>query len=395
MTRLISRVGYGPATGVDRVEMAYLQQVLSQGTPDARYFCRTTRGYLLLDARGAEVLLNLVRDEALPGPADRMSRILRRGDDLRHRTEAMLRPLAVARAAPWRLARLLSRARAPFTYLNVGHSNLSDRTLSAFAAHSDARTVVMVHDLIPIRHPEFSSEGMPAMFARRIERVRMLADVVLCNSKSTCDDLSAYWSGADRQPNRCVAPLGLAPRAVPKDRRDPKSFVMLGTIEPRKNLGLMLDVWDRLSERTPLSQMPHLHIIGRTGWSVDKVMARLKAHPLNGTVIFPHGVLPDAQVDRHLARANALLFPSLAEGFGYPPLEAALAGALPICSDLPVFRETLGESAVYLDPRDVYAWSETINQRLLGLLTEPDMSGLQRPTWKRHFETVKAALTVD
>jgi glycosyltransferase involved in cell wall biosynthesis len=167
---------------------------------------------------------------------------------------------------------------------------------------------------------------------------------------------------------------------------------MLGTIEPRKNHALMLDVWDTLAAELPPGLMPELHIVGPVGWRVEALMARIEAHPLKGRAIHLHGPLPEVEMQAQLARATALLFPSLAEGFGYPPLEAALMGALPICSDLPVFRETLGKSAVYLNVKDAYSWSDTIKKHVLGIealpiLPPPEVSG-----WQAHFERVARAV---
>jgi glycosyltransferase involved in cell wall biosynthesis len=87
-----------------------------------------------------------------------------------------------------------------------------------------------------------------------------------------------------------------------------------------------------------------------------------------------------------------LLFPTLAEGFGYPPLEAARLGVLPICSNLPVLKETLNDCAVYLDPLDRYSWLETIKKRSGVNLAGETRPNLDYPTWQAHFEKVSHAL---
>jgi glycosyltransferase involved in cell wall biosynthesis len=71
------------------------------------------------------------------------------------------------------------------------------------------------------------------------------------------------------------------------------------------------------------------------------------------------------------SEADTLLYPSLAEGFGLPPHEALDHGLLPICADIPSLRAGLGDAAVYLDPRDVYSWEETIRKRISGKLDGP------------------------
>lgn len=332
----------------------------------------------------------------MPARGDLISRMIGKGDASRHRVEASLRAVAVDRAMPFGLSRMLARA-APgrFTYLNLGHSNLSQATLTAFARAPQARVAVLIHDLIPITHPELVAEGMPARFSGRIERVRQTADVVVCNSDVTKADLGAHWQEAPSRPASFVAPLGVDAPPRHDGPRDPRHFVMLGTIEPRKNHALMIDVWERLAAELAPDQMPDLHIIGPTGWRVEALMHRLARHPLRGRSIHLHGPLPEAEVQAHLSRAAALLFPSLAEGYGYPPLEAALMGALPICSDLPVFRNTLGDSAVYLNVTDAYSWSETIKKHVLGMSKLPVLPPPEVTRWPAHFETVTRALARD
>ena len=397
VTRLVGRVGRGVLTGIDRVELAYLEHLLDIDDDGARYLLRSTRGYLVLDREGGALLSAFLRGKTpLPARGDLLSRAYGKGSDPRHRVESALRRVARDRCLPGGLWRAIRRqGGAGFTYLNTGHSNLSEATLRAMGTAPGVRIAVLIHDLIPITHPELAQVGMPERFAGRIERVARHADLVICNSAATADDLSRHWAGQAGAPPRLVAHLGVDPPGdIPSDEgRRPDRFVMLCTIEPRKNHALMLDVWERLAETLPPERMPDLHIIGPEGWRVEALMARLRAHPLTGRAIHLHGPLPEAEVRAHLERATALLFPSLAEGYGYPPLEALAAGALPICSDLPVFRETLGESAVYLKVNDPYPWAIMIEQHILGMARLPRPSAPPVPGWAAHFDKVGAALS--
>lgn len=389
VTRLLTRVGRGAVTGIDRVEIAYLAEALEG---DANYLCRTTRGYLLLDRRGGQALLDMITGAGPLGRADWISRLTGRGQKPRHRAEAALRQLSIAWCRSVALPKLLQDHAAPgCNYLNVGHSNLSEATLSAMAAHPGT-CGVMIHDLIPLTHPEYVADGLPKPFAGRIDRVRRFADLVISNSAATQADLSAHWAGQTEPARKVIAHLGVAPRPMPANvTRKPSHFVMLGTVEARKNHALMIDAWDALAQML-LPQMPELHIIGAIGWKVDDLVARIRQHPLFGRSIFLHGPLPDAEVQDHFARANALLFPSIAEGYGYPPLEAALVGATPICSNLAVFTETLGDCAVYVDSNDAYSWAETIKQHFRGTAVKPELTTLKVATWAEHFDTVADAI---
>jgi glycosyltransferase involved in cell wall biosynthesis len=395
VTRLLTRIGRGALTGIDRVELAYLRAAIEAGCES--YLCRTTRGYLRLDRTGARRLHEMAEGTRPLGAADMLSKLTFRGNRPRHRVEAALRAVAVDRCAPNGLPALIERGpNRNLTYINVGHSNLSHATLTAFAAREGARVMVMIHDLIPLTHPACVADGQPEKFAGRVERVRLHATHVIANSEATSNSLDAHWAGQRMPPHRIVAPLGVELRQAP-DRvtREADLFVMLGTIEARKNHALMLDAWDLLAQDLPPERMPHLHIIGAIGWKVEPFMDRLKSHPLFGSRITlngPDGLLDDEAVQDRLSRAGALLFPSIAEGYGYPPLEAAMAGAVPICSNLPVFRETLGDCAVYVDSYEAYPWADTIKQHLCGTAVKPELTRLKVATWAEHFEKVAEAV---
>jgi glycosyltransferase involved in cell wall biosynthesis len=393
VTRLLSRIGRGAMTGIDRVELAYLDHLIAVGGAETRFFCKTTRGFLVLGRDGAVTLSALAHGTAKPGSADLWSRISGRGDRARHRAEATLRPLAVDRCLPPGLPRMLARqTRRPVTYLNTGHSNLSVRVLSGFAGQG-ARIATLIHDLIPLTHPETVAPEMPARFATRIDTVRRYGDVVICNSDATRQGLARHWAGPGTKPRLITAHLGVDPVGHRPDHpRDLRAYVMLGTIEPRKNHALMLDVWEALARDLPPDQLPHLHIIGPRGWRVDDLLQRLDTHPLINSAIFEHGPLPENAVVARLAAARALLFPSIVEGFGYPPLEALQLETLPITSDLPVLRETMGDAAVYVPENDAYSWTETIKKHVDGSLRVPVLTSAQIPRWRDHFETVARGL---
>lgn len=388
LTRLLSRVGRGPLTGVDRVERAYADWVLATD-PDPRFLVRSSRGYLIFGAAGARAFLQALDTDGPWGRPDLLSRLTGKAANPRHAAESLLRRHALAKCLPGGLLpRLSDHLREDTVYLNTGHSNLGDHTLAAVQALPDLRCAVFVHDVIPLDHPELSSPGFPEHFAQMLSRIVARADLILCNSQDTAARLQRRF---DDLPPVVPAHLGVpppaAPEAMPFDPDVPR-FVTLGTIEPRKNHALLLDVWDSLPE----DGRPHLHIIGRRGWADAVLLQRLETHPLRGTAIFEHEGLTDGQVTTLLTGAHGLLFPTLAEGFGLPAVEAARLGTLPICSDLPVLREILGDYAVYLDPANAYSWLETIKKRSAVSLAAESVSGFRVPTWSAHFRTVEAAL---
>jgi glycosyltransferase involved in cell wall biosynthesis len=171
---------------------------------------------------------------------------------------------------------------------------------------------------------------------------------------------------------------------------------MLGTIEPRKNHRLILDVWLELhGELGPAT--PHLFIVGERGWKSQDVIESLEhSAPLRGFVK-ECGRMPDATVAGLLKGARALLLPSFAEGYGLPLAEALTQGTPVLCSDIPVFHEVGGDIPDYLSPTDGTAWRAAVLDYAQPHSTKREaqrrrLASWSQPTWKQHFAVVDAAL---
>lgn len=362
-------------TGVDRVEFAYLDQLVSRETP-AFGLLRSALGYLLIDRAGMIAL----RDGALDLRRDLIGRIAWRDDPQRGHAEAALRRLAIARCARFGLRHMLARHLPQgATYINTGHTNLDTRGLTQIKA-AGLQIAVLVHDTIPLDHPKFARPDSIAPFRRKLQAVSAQADLVIHSTEATRTATESQFLTMGRVPPGIVANLGVTvadPQPCP--RPTAPYFVILGTIEPRKNHALLLDIWQSMT--TP----PHLLILGGRGWSIDALATRLDALPASGPIQERAG-LSDGQISFLLQGAQALLFPSFAEGFGIPALEAASLGTPVICSDLPVFRELLADFAVYLSPTDSYSWMETIQQ--YAMTGKKIKKSKAQPSWAEHFKIV-------
>jgi glycosyltransferase involved in cell wall biosynthesis len=372
LTRLVSRLGRGPLTGVDRVELAYLDALLAGHVP-VFGLVRTALGFVLLDRAGADCVAQRAAGTAAMGHADWLGRWTRRRQPARARAEADLRRLALARCAGPLLGRMLRRRLpADTSYLNLGHANLAARRLAAIKA-AGLRIAVLVHDVIPLDYPQFTRPGISQVFARKMAAVAAHADLVIHTTEDARNRTARHFARMGRVPPGVVAPLGV-PKPKPDAALIPPGldmtqpyFVTVGTIEPRKNHVLLLDVWDRLPQ-----PKPKLYIIGARGWANEAVFTRL-----------------DGAVAALLQGARALLFPSLAEGYGLPPIEAMALGVPVLCAPLTVYHETMGDYPVYLDPSDSYPWLETIIRmgRTEGK-RGAHAGGMAIPTWADHFNRV-------
>lgn len=388
LTRLVSRLGRGPLTGIDRVELAYLHNLI--GRPEPLFaVVRTAVGFVLLDKDGAGAILDRVVGQVPLGQPDLLGLLTRRHLPQHLRAEADMRRLAFARCLPMRLGAMLRRAMPEGTvYLNVGHSNISARMMRAVKSVPGAQVIVMVHDTIPMDYPEFCRIGVPKVFAEKLALVSAYANIVVHTAACTKAQTEAHFLKVGRVPLGIVARLGVvvAPHNLACLGVENKPYYMaLGTIEPRKNVGLLVQIWRAL--QSGAGPVPHLYIVGNRGWANPALFDDLDKLVAEGSVTVLHNLADDA-VMLLLQGAEALLFPSFAEGYGIPPIEAAALGVPVFAGKLPVVVEMLDNYPVYLDSSDVYAWVDAINHQLNDRQQGRDADRQIRvpPSWADHFD---------
>ena len=247
-------------------------------------------------------------------------------------------------------------------YLNVAQYMAQHGTFFRWLRErDDMKAVFFVHDLIPLDFPEYWAAGYKALFSRRIDTIFAHAKAILVAS----EDVRSRISFEMKQRRAGTIPVFAS--ALPTELRpawsgetvpDIPYFVVLGTIEPRKNHHLVLNVWRRLAARGGI--LPKLLILGRRGWRNTHVVDMIeRCEGLRGHVLEVSNLSSPA-VDQILSHARALLMPSFAEGFGLPVVEALRAGTPVIASDIPVFREVSQGKAIFRDPLDGLGWSDAV-----------------------------------
>ncbi len=216
------------------------------------------------------------------------------------------------------------------------------------ARHQGCRVVLMVYDLIPLRQPEYCAPLVSVIFGAWLRRMLPIVDAVICISQATESDLKDYAAKAGLTlPPTGHFRLGCDParRASVNTVRTEiahflsqpgASFAAVGSFEPRKNYAWLLEVFEKLWSQ---GRNHRLLIAGRRTADGQGLVNKLIQHPEQGKRLLTILDASDQELDHVYAHARALLFPSLAEGFGLPLVEARTRGCPVIGSDLPVFRE--------------------------------------------------------
>lgn len=353
ISRLMSRVRYATPSGVDRVEMAY------------------ARGLLRL--YGDVLSFAAVHPTGLYGRIGRTT-ALAYLDELEQRwaTENDGPPQrSIASILPW-IACLLPhrppppplKSHQPPVYVQVSPHHLTDADkVQRILAREQARFLCMVHDLIPVEFPEYARPSGAALHRRRMETLAACADAVIVNSAATGRSFQPWIDRGGRKIAVHVAllgtePLVASPRTAISDERP--YFVSIGTIEPRKNHLLLLNLWRHLAEILPAAKVPRLVIVGKRGWENEQVLDMLDRCPALQFHVQEVNGCPDSRLASILRDARGLLMPSFVEGFGMPVAEALSAGVPVICSDIPAHHEVGGMTPDYADPLDGRRWKELV-----------------------------------
>lgn len=252
------------------------------------------------------------------------------------------------------------------------------------------RTVMTVHDLIFKRLPQthtwknraFLSTGMPIFLQK--------ANAIIAVSAQTKRDLEDIY---EVEPSRVtVIPEGIDEnfRQVPADDPDSRDlrkrlglyFLMVGTLEPRKNHAAVLRALAYLRSR---GHVLNLVIAGGQGWKFSPVQSLVTELGLQSQVQFA-GFVPEELLPAYYSNAVALLQPSLYEGFGFPVLEAMACGAPVVISNRSCLPELAGPNALVVDPDDIHDLGDAMLRlsQQAGLREDLRAKGLQHArqfTW--------------
>ncbi len=213
-----------------------------------------------------------------------------------------------------------------------------------------------IYDLTCRLMPQFHTAAnvrAEASFAAEIVR---RADGLIAISENTRQD-AIRLLGVDPERIETIYP-GIAEeyfaaKGVPRDR---PYALYVGTIEPRKNLDTLLDAWSQL--KAGLRGEFDLVIAGPAGWASEKTLARVRAEAIY------LGYVPEAELPGLIAGAAAFVYPSLYEGFGFPPAQAMAAGVPVLTSNSSCLPEVVGDVALLADPNSAVEIQEGLTRLL-------------------------------
>ncbi|MCD6519611.1 MAG: glycosyltransferase family 4 protein [Anaerolineae bacterium] len=258
-----------------------------------------------------------------------------------------------------------------------------------------ARTLLTVHDLSFLRHPECFPAPLLEYLTQAVPRSVQRADLILADSQSTRQDIIELLH---IPPERvAVIYAGVDPRFQPS-RQDPSAekvlqryniprpyLLGLGTLQPRKNFARLIKAYHLLRQRW---HIPHHLVIGGTrGWLDEEIDQTIQELDLTQEVHLI-GFVADEDLPILYSMADLFVFPSLYEGFGIPVLEAMACGTPVVTSSTSSLPEVAGEAALLVPPTDVEALAEAMaklleDEELRADLQRKGFLQIKRFTWRK------------
>ncbi len=273
-----------------------------------------------------------------------------------------------------------------------------------------ARGVVIVsviYDLIPLTHPRYCHRGLVPIFQHWIKWAARTADGFMAISQTIRDQMKEYVHQIVGEAKSGDQWFDYFYLGTELDLMEKKSeirrelqnafngpnghalvYLMVGTIEPRKNYGFLLDAFELLWQK---NEPVALCIAGKVGWRCEDLVARVKNHHEYNKRLLMFNDLSDTELEYCYRSSRSLVYPSYVEGFGLPLVEAMQRGLPVMASNIPVFREVGGDFVAYFDPDK----PETLTELILDYEKEgifPAAKKLAEWSWLTWEESAKQFL---
>lgn len=224
------------------------------------------------------------------------------------------------------------------------------------------KRAVTIHDLTPVTYKKFHTPRGIIVHKLFLKRTLKNADLILTPSETTASDIKKLY--------KPKALIKITPLGINKSQKissispiHEPYILYLGTIEPRKNLELLVEAFLELKAQ---NQLPHkLILAGAIGWKSKKLLKKIK----NNKEIILTGYLQEDEKAAYYKHADMFVYPSIYEGFGLPPLEVMSYGVPVICSTGGSLKEYFSNHALMFEPKD----KETLKRHILSLIKNKEL----------------------
>jgi glycosyltransferase involved in cell wall biosynthesis len=242
--------------------------------------------------------------------------------------------------------------------------NINSLKAAKMAKNKKAKVIFLIYDMIPIAYPDFFNRADSSNFLNYFPKYLDMVDGLIAISRFTMNEIAEhckaigfrndlpmdyFYLGAD------FCTLSLSSYV---EISDTQSFLMVGTIEPRKNHVFIINAFERMWET---GAQVRLNIVGRVGWKSDHILEKIKGSHFFNKNMFFYESLSDTDLSVIMQQATALILASTVEGFGLPLIEAMHMNITVLASDIPVFREIGGDYPIYFSLDDTEALIEKVN----------------------------------
>lgn len=264
------------------------------------------------------------------------------------------------------------------------------------------KTIVTVHDLVAFLFPNNHNKKATLIEKIFLKRAVKKASRILTVSENTKHDLLKKFALSEDK--IAVVPCSAGDEFMPLEKSTltnfqqqtnlPKDFFLaVGTLEPRKNYVNLIKAFALLADKFP---QYHLVIVGGKGWQYDTIYEEIRRNYLTKKVHLL-GYISNSSLVKLYNSASALVFPSLYEGFGIPPLEAMKSGCPVIASNTSSIPEVVGDSAILVDPKSHLDIAGALihfasHPNLAASLREKGLDQAGKFSWENSAKLLKMAL---
>lgn len=261
----------------------------------------------------------------------------------------------------------------------------------------------VVYDLLPIALPWAFPDGTDEVHAKWVKEISKY-DGIFCISKAVADTFSEWakdhipqlspdfvvnWFHLGADIANSAPSLGLPENASQtlEHLSQKTSFVLIGTIEPRKGYAQTLEAFDILWSQ---GIDTNLVFIGKQGWLVEDLIQKIQNHPELNQRLFWLESISDEYLEKLYHVSTCVVAASFGEGFGLPLIEAASKNIPILARDIPVFREVAGEHAYYFEANDPAQYAQAVRSwlELYKKQSHPTSGGMKHLSWRQSTDSL-------